>query len=130
MPETHITEEEWAALRQQEDPRDQAKIIREDYPQEQEIFEERTEEALPAHQKWDHEIPLREGAKLITRKMHRMSPEHLKSLREYLETNLEKGYIRPSESEFASPVLFVPKKNGKLRLCVDYRHLNSATIRN
>ena len=130
MPETHITEQEWAALRQQEDPRDQAKIIREDYPQEQEIFEERTEEALPAHQKWDHEIPLREGAKLITRKMHRMSPEHLKSLREYLETNLEKGYIRPSESEFASPVLFVPKKNGKLRLCVDYRHLNSATIRN
>ena len=130
MPETHITKQEWAALRQQEDPRDQAKIIREDYPQEQEIFEERTEEALPAHQKWDHEIPLREGTKLITRKMHRMSPEHLKALREYLETNLEKGYIRPSESEFASPVLFVPKKNGKLRLCVDYRHLNSATIRN
>ena len=130
MPETHITEEEWAALRQQEDPRDQAKIIKEDYPQEQEIFEERIEEALPAHQKWDHEIPLREGAKLITRKMHRMSPKHLAALREYLETNLEKGYIRPSESEFASPVLFVPKKNGKLRLCVDYRHLNSAIIRN
>ena len=130
MPETHITEQEWAALRQQEDPRDQAKIIREDYPQEQEIFEERTEEALPAHQKWDHEIPLKEGTKLITRKMHRMSPEHLRALREYLEINLEKGYIRPSESEFASPVLFVPKKNGKLRLCVDYRHLNGATIRN
>ena len=62
--------------------------------------------------------------------MHRMSLKHLKALREYLETNLKKGYIRPSESEFTSLVLFVLKKNGKLRLCVDYRHLNSAIIRN
>ena len=59
-----------------------------------------------------------------------MSLEHLESLREYLETNLEKGYIRPNESEFTSLVLFVLKKNGKLRLYVDYRHLNGAIIRN
>ena len=62
--------------------------------------------------------------------MYRMSLEHLKALREYLEINLEKGYIRPSESEFALLVLFILKKNGKLRLCVDYRHLNGAIIRN
>ena len=60
--------------------------------------------------------------------MYRISLEHLKALREYLKINLEKGYIRPSESEFTLLVLFILKKNGKLRLYVDYRYLNSAII--
>ncbi|KAJ2891394.1 hypothetical protein MKZ38_000508 [Zalerion maritima] len=52
------------------------------------------------------------------------------ALEEYLEENLRNGYIRPSTSPAGYPILFVPKKNGRLRLCVDYRQLNDITIKN
>ena len=59
-----------------------------------------------------------------------MSEVELRELRKNLDENLAKGYIRPSKSEFASPVLFVKKRNGDLRLCVEYRALNSITKKN
>ncbi|SYW75193.1 uncharacterized protein UHO2_03587 [Ustilago hordei] len=54
----------------------------------------------------------------------------MSELRRYLDENLEKGFIRPSKSLAQSPVLFVPKKDGGLRLCVDYRGLNEITVKN
>ena len=59
-----------------------------------------------------------------------MVPAELKELKAQLEELLSKGFFRPSTSPWGAPVLFVKKKDGSLRLCIDYRQLNRATIRN
>nr|GFC69887.1 putative reverse transcriptase domain-containing protein [Tanacetum cinerariifolium] len=61
---------------------------------------------------------------------YRMAPVELKELKEQLQEMLENGFIRPSVSRWGAPVLFVKKKNGSMRLCIDYRELNRITIRN
>ena len=55
-----------------------------------------------------------------------METENL-ALREFVKENLRKGYIQPSQLLAGYPVLFIPKKNGKLRICIDYKQLNSIT---
>ncbi|KAJ2925408.1 hypothetical protein H1R20_g11659, partial [Candolleomyces eurysporus] len=62
--------------------------------------------------------------------MYRLTQDEQKALAEYVEENLSKGFIRRSTSPAASPILFVRKKTGDLRLCVDYRGLNAITKRN
>ena len=95
------------------------------------LFEEGApEKALPKHQPWDHEIPLIEGKTPTFGPIYQMSEFELKTLDEYLKVNLAKGFIRPSSSSAGYPILFVLKKNGKLRLYVDYRKLNEITIKN
>ncbi|TMW85842.1 hypothetical protein EJD97_022394 [Solanum chilense] len=59
-----------------------------------------------------------------------MAPAELKELKEQLKHLLDKGFIRPSISPWGAPVLFVRKKDGSLRMCIDYRQLNKVTIKN
>jgi hypothetical protein len=59
-----------------------------------------------------------------------MTIEELFAIKEYLLENLYKGFIVPSSSFFASPILFVAKPNSSLRFCVDYYKLNSLTKKN
>ena len=59
-----------------------------------------------------------------------MAPIELKELKLQLQELLEKGFIRPSVSPWGAPVLFVKKKDGTLRLCVDYRQLKKMTVKN
>ena len=59
-----------------------------------------------------------------------MSPDELKELREKLKYLLDKDFIRPIISPWDARLLFVKKKNGSLRMCIDYRQLNKVTIKN
>ena len=61
---------------------------------------------------------------------YRMAPVELRELKAQLEELLSKGFIRPSISPWGASVLFVKKKDGSLRLCIDYRQLNKVTICN
>jgi hypothetical protein len=67
---------------------------------------------------------------LISRRPYRMPPDELVELKKQLEELSKKGFIWPSKSEWGCPALFVKKKEGTLRMCMDYRPLNVVTIKN
>ena len=85
---------------------------------------------LPPDRATEFVIELIPGTKLISIPPYRMAPTELKELKAQLEELLSKGFIRLSTSPWGAPVLFVKKKYGSLRLCIDYRQLNRATIPN
>jgi transposase InsO family protein len=102
-----------------------------EYNEFKKLFEEELgKEALPKHQPWDHEIKLEPGKQPGFQPIYGMSEKELDELKEYIDKNVKKGFIRPSVSPAGFPVMFVPKPNGKLRLCVDFRRLNEITIKN
>jgi len=86
-------------------------------------------EGLPPPRNHPFTINLEPGATLIAREPYRMAPVELVELKKQLEDLLEMGFIRPSLSPWRAPVLFVKKKDGSMRLCIDYRGLNNMTIK-
>ena len=101
-----------------------------EYQEFQEMFKEEVYEKLLEHRDWDHEIPLEKGKKPTYGPIYPLSETELKALREYLDENLKKRFIQPSTSPARYLILFVPKKDGKLQLCVNSRQLNAITIKN
>ena len=85
---------------------------------------------LPPSRELDHRIELVPGVEPPHRAPYHMSPQGLDELKKQLADLTEKGYIQPSVSPFGAPVLFVPKKDGGIRMCVDYRALNRVTVHN
>ncbi|RVW81235.1 Transposon Ty3-G Gag-Pol polyprotein [Vitis vinifera] len=85
---------------------------------------------LPPHREFDFFIEVFPGTDPISVSPYRMAPLELKELKTQLDELLGKGFIRPSTSPWGAPVLFVKKKDGTLRLCIDYRKLNRVTVKN
>ena len=85
---------------------------------------------LPPDKEVEFTIDLIPDTEPISIPPYRMAPAELRELKAQLEDLLSKGFIRPSISPWGAPVLFVKKKDGSLRLCIDYRQLNRVTISN
>ena len=85
---------------------------------------------LPPDRELEFAIELLPGTALISKAPYRMAPAELMELKKQLQELLDKGLIQPSVSPWGAPVLFVKKKDGSLRLCIDYRELNRVTVKN
>ena len=85
---------------------------------------------LPPKRGIDFFINLMLGAAQVSKTPYRMSTPKLKELQMQLEELLKKGCICPSMSPWGSPILFVRKKDGTIRLCIDFRQLNKVIVKN
>ncbi|GJS77138.1 putative reverse transcriptase domain-containing protein [Tanacetum coccineum] len=85
---------------------------------------------LPPARPVEFQIDLIPGAAPVARAPYRLAPSEMKELSEQLQELSDKGFIRPSSSPWGAPVLFVKKKDGLFRMCIDYRELNKLTVKN
>jgi hypothetical protein len=85
---------------------------------------------MPPYREVEFVIGLLPSTTPISKRPYRMSMEELKELKKQLTELQEAGYIRPSSSPWGAPIMFVQKKDGSQRMCVDYRSLNDVTIKN
>jgi hypothetical protein len=106
-------------------------LVPEEYHEWLDVFNEKASDRFPDSRPWDHAIDTKEGFEPKNFKAYALSPEEHKLQKEFVDENLEKGYIRPSKSPMASPFFFVAKKEkDKVRPTQDYRYLNDWTIKN
>nr|GFD01481.1 putative reverse transcriptase domain-containing protein [Tanacetum cinerariifolium] len=85
---------------------------------------------LPPIRPVEFQIDLVPGAAPVARAPYRLTPSEMKELAEQLKELSDKGFVRPSSSPRGAPVLFVKKKDGSFRMCIDYRELNKLTVKN
>ena len=94
------------------------------------VFGKTKAETLAPHRRIDHAIDLELGFKIPYKRIYNLSEVELRTLKAYIEMNQSNGFIQRSSSSAAAPILFAKQKDGGLWLCVDYRALNSATVKN
>ncbi|MBW0594171.1 hypothetical protein O181_133886 [Austropuccinia psidii MF-1] len=119
-------EELWHEEKEPEEIETVMKVVPSAYHQYLDVFSKVKAEKLPPHCTCDHHIEL-EGSLPPVGVIYSLSKQESDTRRAYISHNVKKGFIRPSSSSTGAPVLFVKKKDGGLRLCVDYRKLNAVT---
>ena len=117
-----------SAIRAEEDPL--IRVRRTVLSSYKDVFPEELPQGLPPSREVDHKIELVPGAVPPSRPTFRLSATELVELKKQLEELTKSGFIQPSKSPFGAPILFVKKKDGTMRMCVDYRALNNVTIKN
>ncbi|GJX82468.1 putative nucleotidyltransferase, ribonuclease H [Tanacetum coccineum] len=85
---------------------------------------------IPPERQVEFRIDLIPGATPIAKTPYRLAPSEMKELMSQLQELLDNGFIRPSSSPWGVPILFVKKKDGSMRMCIDYRELNKVTVKN
>ena len=85
---------------------------------------------MPTQKIWDHTIDMKEGFVPRKEKVYLLSREEREEVREFIQEQLRKGYIKPLKSPQMAPVFFIRKKDSKKRMVQDYRYLNEWTIKN
>jgi hypothetical protein len=108
------------------EPRD---LLPEELKDYADVFSPKEAEKLSPHRNYDHNIRLQKGKTPPFGPLYPMFRNELIALKEWLEENLRKGFIRSSSSPAVSPVLFVKKADEGLRFCVDYRELNNISVK-
>jgi len=108
-------------------PTDPRTIVPREYHDLLQLFPVKEATEPPPRRGIDHRIELLPNETPPFKALYNLSGNELRTLRDYLEKNLRKGWIRASSSSAEAPVLFALKKDGSLRLCVDYRGLNAIT---
>ena len=95
------------------------------------VFSSDSAAELPEHNKInDHPINLLDNKQLPYGPIYSLVPVELEMLKIYIEANLASGFIKPSKFPTGAPILFIWKKDGSLRICIDYQGLNNLTIKN
>jgi hypothetical protein len=103
-----------------------ARSVLQDYP---DVFCSELPRELPPERPTDHSIPLEPGHTPPCKAPYRLSQPEQAELQRQVADLLERRLIRPSASPYGAPVLFVRKKDGTLRMCIDYRALNRITVK-
>ncbi|GJZ18657.1 putative reverse transcriptase domain-containing protein [Tanacetum coccineum] len=85
---------------------------------------------LPPVRQVEFQIDLILGTTPVARAPYRLAPSEMQELSNQLQELADRGFIRPSTSPWGAPVLFVKKKDGSFRMCIDYRELNKLTVKN
>jgi hypothetical protein len=105
-------------------------LVPQEYHNYLDIFDKDKANWFPDTWPWDHKIKMKSGFEPKLFKTYNLTPEEQVELDKFLKENLDKGYIKPSQSPMASPFFFVKKKDRKLWPCQDYWYLNNWTVKN
>src|SRR5258707_5251765 len=129
MPNPFHTSPDWleAKAASTAQPEDTLSGVPQEYHKFHNVFSGEKANALAPHRLYDLKINLEEGMKPFHRPIYVLSLPELTVLREFLEENVQNGFIHPSKSPWGSLVLFIKKKDGSLCLCVDFHTLNRVT---